>query len=279
MFMLSRVVGLLIATILSALAMSACGSRTGVPLLTTGDGGVFVDGGLLPGCGDGTCSGGETCSNCSIDCGLCAGCGDGKCSSEESCTFCPQDCGNCETCGDGFCNGTETCLTCAPDCGKCPGCGDKKCDAKTEDCFTCPDDCGACKECGNGLCSATENCASCPHDCGVCAVCGNAKCEAPYETCTNCHQDCGDCQIIGCMSMLTCSIGCIDTSTRPPAVRVSCVGNCVARGCPQAQSLFDQAFNCFIQHINECGANIQCLTKQCDPEVAACIGANCPQPP
>ena len=80
-------------------------------------------------------------------------------------------------------------------------------------------------------------------------------------------------------SMLTCSIGCIDTSTRPPAVRVSCVGNCVARGCPQAQSLFDQAFNCFIQHINECGASIQCLTKQCDPEVAACIGANCPQPP
>jgi hypothetical protein len=279
--MTSRLSGLVAATATLVVALSACGSRTGAldglapgAVSTTG---ADADGGL-PGCGDGKCGPGETCSSCSVDCGLCAGCGDGTCSAGETCASCPQDCGVCESCGDGFCRGGETCLTCAPDCGKCPGCGDGKCDAKTEDCFACPEDCGPCKACGDGFCARpNETCASCPQDCGVCAVCGNGKCEGPYETCTNCHQDCGDCEVLGCMAMLRCSIGCIDTSTRPPTVRVSCLGNCVAKGCPAAQSLFDQAFNCFIQHVNTCGASLDCLTKECDSEVAACIGANCPQ--
>jgi hypothetical protein len=102
------------------------------------------------------------------------------------------------------------------------------------------------------------------------------KCEAPYETCTNCHEDCGDCQTIGCLEMLTCSLKCIDTSTKPPGISVTCVADCVARGCPSAKLMFDQAFNCFIQHINECGSNFNCLQTKCDAEVAACIGARCP---
>ncbi len=52
---------------------------------------------VVPSCGDGTCNGHETCSNCPADCGACG-----------------------PTCGDGSCNGTETCTTCAKDCGPCP---------------------------------------------------------------------------------------------------------------------------------------------------------------
>ncbi len=276
----ARVGHVLAAFVVAMLALVACGDRS---LLFVDPGGFAGDdagddgGHLPPGCGDGTFASGESCATCSVDCGFCAGCGDKTCSASESCSDCPQDCGVCNTCGDGFCKGIETCETCAPDCGKCPGCGDKKCDSRSEDCFTCPDDCGMCKGCGDGLCNTPENCASCPHDCGVCAVCGNMKCEPPYETCTNCNQDCGDCMTIGCLEMLTCSLKCIDTSSRPPMVRVSCVGDCVARGCPSAQFFFDQAFNCFIQHLNECGANFGCLQSKCDPEVAACIAGRCPQ--
>jgi hypothetical protein len=79
------------------------------------------------------------------------------------------------------------------------------------------------------------------------------------------------------MTMLSCSISCIDTSTRPPGVHVSCLGNCVSRGCPSAQFQFDNAFNCFLQHVNDCGPNFSCLEKACDAQVAACIGATCAQ--
>jgi hypothetical protein len=279
---------LIAASIVVIILLVACGDRSLLnvdPIDTTvpyGDAGDNVDSGYVTPktCGDGRCvaSAGETCANCSVDCGLCAGCGDKSCASDETCESCPQDCGVCASCGDGFCRGGKTCLTCAPDCGKCASCGDKTCDAsRGEDCFTCPDDCGKCQGCGDGLCKSPETCASCPHDCGVCAVCGNAKCEPPYETCVNCAKDCGDCTTIGCIEMLTCSTKCIDTQTKPPSVSVTCIADCVSRGCPSAQFFFDQAFNCFIQHLNECGSNFGCLQQKCDPEVAACIGARCPQ--
>lgn len=275
---MARLGRMFMAAAIAGLVCAACGSRTGLALAVGGEPeGTLPDGGetLPPDCGDGRCATGETCQNCSVDCGLCPGCGDNQCLSSESCSSCPQDCGACDACGDGFCKGNETCLTCAPDCGNCPGCGDGKCDGKTEDCFTCPDDCGKCKGCGDGQCGGPETCASCVSDCGVCGVCGNMKCEAPYETCSNCHADCGDCETIGCLAMLTCAFKCIDTSSMPPAVRISCVGDCVAIGCPAARSLFDQAFNCFIQHIGDCGASFSCLTNECSSEVAACVGATC----
>ena len=48
-------------------------------------------------------------------------CGDGSCTGSETCSTCPQDCGACQpVCGDDLCNGTETCSSCPLDCGACP---------------------------------------------------------------------------------------------------------------------------------------------------------------
>ncbi|KXZ50499.1 hypothetical protein GPECTOR_16g674 [Gonium pectorale] len=91
----------------------------------------------LPLCGDGACSGGETCRACPADCGVCgpgAGfCGDGVCNSRnnggrlslgygETCSSCAADCGQCTDalfCGDGVCSPArhETAKTCSADCG------------------------------------------------------------------------------------------------------------------------------------------------------------------
>lgn len=47
-------------------------------------------------CGDGACSGGETCSSCAADCGACGPrCGDGACNGGESCSTCATDCAAC----------------------------------------------------------------------------------------------------------------------------------------------------------------------------------------
>ena len=49
-------------------------------------------------CGDGKCTGAETCQSCKSDCGSCstsAYCGDGKCGSKETCRNCPNDCPAC----------------------------------------------------------------------------------------------------------------------------------------------------------------------------------------
>jgi hypothetical protein len=58
-------------------------------------------------------------------------------------------------------------------------------------------------------------------------------------------------------------------------VKVSCIADCVARGCPSAQFFFDQAFGCFIQHLQDCGSSFSCLQSKCDAEVAACLGSHC----
>ena len=250
----------------------ACG-RTSLDPLDYGEGGAPVtESGLPPGCGDNVCDNGETCTTCPLDCGLCPGCGDGQCATNENCSSCPADCGVCMTCGNGFCDSGETCLSCAQDCGVCASCGDGKCSPPNETCYTCPADCGKCQGCGNGVCDGNETCASCKVDCGVCAFCGNMKCEAPYETCVNCPADCGDCQTLGCPAMLTCSLMCVDLTQNPPGISLTCVADCIARGCPAAASLFDQAFTCFEQHFKECKTNFGCLSNACQTELAACIG-------
>jgi|GEM_PF-5186783 len=45
-------------------------------------------------CGDGSCSGDESCSSCPVDCGMCwePSCGDSVCSPGESYSTCPRDC-------------------------------------------------------------------------------------------------------------------------------------------------------------------------------------------
>lgn len=86
-------------------------------------------------CGDGICSGNESCKSCGVDCGPCVvKCGDGTCSApNETATSCPADCG------------TGSCV------GKCgvsqPQGGAKKCYCDTacvaaKDC--CPDIATAC---------------------------------------------------------------------------------------------------------------------------------------
>jgi Tol biopolymer transport system component len=55
-------------------------------------------------------------------------CGNGVCSGNETCSTCVADCGACPptaSCGDGTCNGNETCSTCAADCGACSSTGKK----------------------------------------------------------------------------------------------------------------------------------------------------------
>lgn len=49
-------------------------------------------------------------------------CGDGTCIGGENCTNCPSDCGSCDNtrCGNGVCDGGELCTTCPSDCGACP---------------------------------------------------------------------------------------------------------------------------------------------------------------
>ncbi len=279
--MLARFARVIPVVLAVCASVAACGSRASLEdpdIYLSLDGSILPDGAIPNTCGNGTCEPTESCTNCSVDCGLCKGCGDGVCQSTETCSSCPQDCGKCAECGNGFCTNGKTCLSCAPDCGPCAGCGDGKCDAtKNENCFTCPADCGACTGCGNGICNNGKTCASCQHDCGVCSFCGNNKCE-PFETCSNCPKDCGACTTKSCFQAFTCSIGCIKLNSNPPQVSISCVANCLAQGCADTQFFFDQAFNCAVfKGIAQCkGPDINCLQKVCGPEIAACLGATCP---
>jgi hypothetical protein len=60
-------------------------------------------------------------------------------------------------------------------------------------------------------------------------------------------------------------------------VSLSCLGNCVADGCPDTQFFLDQAVNCAIQAaFGTCGGDFQCITQQCGTEIAACLGSTCP---
>lgn len=132
------------------------GGNTGAP----GTGSAPQDAGSKPppvaSCGDGSCNGKETCSDCADDCGACPkSCGDDVCDSDETCSSCAFDCGSCTpSCGDQMCNGIETCSTCTFDCGACP------------------------PACGDGMCNGNETCADCAGDCGACPPpCGELRAE------------------------------------------------------------------------------------------------------
>ena len=165
-------------------------------------------------CGDGACSGAETCENCHADCGDCpAVCGDGLCEpmEGESCTSCAADCGDglpsdgscCEANTDGTC-ADGSCLACVcqyrPEC-----CDNPTVDSWTASCAafaesaecTSECECATCGDgdatCGDGICNGDEGCASCESDCGECgSFCGDDVCEGG-ETCQDCAADCGGC--------------------------------------------------------------------------------------
>jgi hypothetical protein len=115
-------------------------------------------------------------------------------------------------------------------------------------------------------------------------VCGNGKCEATqYETCTNCPADCGKCELLGCFQIVTCALGCIELNQDPPKFSITCVANCVAKGCADVQFFVDQTLNCAVLNINDLadcisgpGSAISCVQQYCGSEVAACLNATCP---
>lgn len=130
------------------------------------------------------------------------------------------------------------------------------------------------------MCNGNETCASCIQDCGPCSVCPNKKCETPFENCANCPQDCGKCQINDCMGMVTCAFGCIKFNQIPPQFSLSCVADCVDRGCAKAKYFADQVVNCAIAHIGSIincpGGNfLTCLQGVCGSEIRACLNTTC----
>lgn len=98
-------------------------------------------------------------------------CGNGICSGTETCSSCPLDCGACRTCGDGLCQEGENAANCAIDCAPQSTyvCGNGRCEAG-EACDNCPTDCGICDSCGDGFCTGGESCLNCKVDCGVCVT-------------------------------------------------------------------------------------------------------------
>ena len=181
-------------------------------------------------CGDGTCDGIETCSNCPADCG----CGDdGVCVGGQCCT---PWCGG-KNCGDDGCGGTcgecaegESCLSgvcfapvegpgcVATEVAGCEGCDCEACACEMDSycCETkwdaiCVSECQACgscipeAECGNSLCEPAEDCGTCAGDCtcapnwvceeGVCVDPGGCvpACDGKDCGADGCGGSCGDC--------------------------------------------------------------------------------------
>ncbi|MBU3905062.1 MAG: hypothetical protein KJ906_02865 [Nanoarchaeota archaeon] len=182
-------------------------------------------------CGDGTCAGGEGCSDCPGDCGVC--CGNGACDNGETCSTCETDCGSCLTCmgtrvscssltsttcteqgctwtvGNSYCTGTgcsgyttlqicrshDGCLW-HTDSGQCsgtvPACG-TYIESICPTKFNCAWVMPGTLFCGDGSCNNGETCSSCAVDCGVCPpVCGDGKCDN-YEIDENIENCPSDC--------------------------------------------------------------------------------------
>ena len=73
------------------------------------------------------------------------------------------------------------------------------------------------------------------------------------------------------------AFGCIDLSGNPPSFSLTCVGDCVARGCASSGYFADQAVDCFIANIDKCmPISFTCLENACSGPVAACLGSTCP---
>ncbi len=272
-----------------------------------------------PGCGDGSCDGGETCSSCPDDCGPCGtgdcckaqsgpGCQDAAiaacvCADDSYCCSTKWDsvcagevtelgCGSCGGtggCGDGSCSGGETCEDCPDDCGYCqgtgdccaaqtgPGCGDAAvsscvcgqdsyCCSVTWDAYCVTEveefGCGSCGGAGDacpgytgtsycckkgdpcgwgsdGLCDCDSTCDWDQDDCGGGTGCGDGKCGAG-ETCTSCPEDCGYCAGTGDCCAAHDSVGCKDAT----------IQNCV---CDQ------DSYCCTTQWDGMCAAEVESM--------------------
>lgn len=204
-----------------------------------------------PGCGNGTCDKGETCTSCPNDCGACpTRCGDGMCNGAETCSDCPVDCGACPTrCGDGMCNGSETCSDCPADCGACP----PTCNATA--CGECAGNptCGWCRTTNSCVARSGASCADLVTSASSCAVTPTtnitAACNVAMTTGVN---DCGFVRVTTytCTPGSTLTFGCTGgtdagacgfsggTCTGDPLMRI-CAGN-TATGCVYAARIQPQ---------------------------------------
>jgi hypothetical protein len=82
-----------------------------------------------------------------------------------------------------------------------------------------------------------------------------------------------------CLEVVGCALQCLDLQAIPPKFSVTCVANCVAKGCSDVQFFVDQVLNCVVLHIPDCGGGggVGCFQDKCQAEFAACIGATCNQ--
>jgi len=155
-----------------------------------------------PVCGDETCEGDETKSNCCQDCGCFPGqlcksgkcvkslltaplkemyCGDSICNLKEDCSSCPQDC-SCQE--DEICKNIGSMLSPEYQCSK-VACGDGTCD----DGEYCCEDCG-CKDAYSCGCMGAETCEADQKVCIFEGACGNGGCDLS-ESSETCCMDCG----------------------------------------------------------------------------------------
>ena len=137
-------------------------------------------GNALPFCGDSSCNGSETCSNCPTDVGKCDG---ESCNSKSECegNYCVHNkCSHTPYIkGDTYCDSSvgENCLNSLPDCA-CSA--SERCNSQ-----------GKCETyCGNGICESKEQ-GICKSDC---QWCGDGTCDPNKETCKGCPSDCGECE-------------------------------------------------------------------------------------
>ena len=255
-------------------------------------------------CGDGTCNGMETCTNCPQDCGQCP-VGTGDCCQPNgtpgcdnptiSACVCAQDDFCCSDGWDEVCVGEVTEFGCG-ECGPEPGCGNGQCEAPGETCFTCSADCGDCQYTGDCcLDNGTPGCQDkaiadcvCVQDpfcctdgwddvcvgevvefgCGECETspdCGNGTCDEG-ENCIECPADCGECTGTGDCCEPQETPGCQDG----PVAQCVCIQDafcCVEQWDEQCVAEVTQ-FGC-----GECATGEDCGNGTCDT-AESCI--SCP---
>jgi hypothetical protein len=86
--------------------------------------------------------------------------------------------------------------------------------------------------------------------------------------------------LLNCFEIVTCALGCVQLDQDPPEFSVTCVANCVSKGCADVQFFVDQALTCAflnLDDLTDCNANnpLTCLTGACGPELDACLAATC----
>ena len=153
-------------------------------------------------CGDGKCTGIETCSTCESDCGTC--CGNDVCDDDiEDCSSCPLDCGPC--CPNATCDAGETECSCPEDCGMCAGCCDNKTCVSPATDNQCGQDGLTCSPC-TGQDGCVEGTCTCLPACDGLA-CGDDGCGGVCGTCDTCKSVCTDGT---CAAQAEAEYGCLD---------------------------------------------------------------------